>query len=435
MNQPLSSERRAARMALLMLLVILGQVFVGSLRADDDESFGTVPNQVVVKLAPGVNPAKINRTYGTTVIAKMVPGQPIYLLATRKGTNVDRLIQRLMSDPRVIYAEPNFYLEQPEIDRRSAWGWGGQNPTPYNDQYALDLINLEGAHALGRGTGAIVAVVDTGVQLNHPALAGSLTSARLDSLDNDAIPSDKGNGRDDDGDGEIDEGTGHGTHVAGIVHLVAPEAKIMPLRALDSDGRGNTYAVASAIHFALHHDADVINLSLGVGKVESDVLTEATRTAAEEGVLVVAAAGNQNSDVPQYPADDECVVAVSTVGPMGVRAPFANFGSWIDLVAPGESIHSTFPTNGYAWWSGSSMATPFVSGLAGLLFGNDQTLSPIEVSDLIGTTARSTDNANPDYQGKLGYGLIDAEAALVALSSGQQPSSLELIADGCTVAK
>jgi len=420
-------------MVLLLLLVILGQIVAGPLRADDDDdAFGTVPNQVVVKLAPGVKLAQINKTYRTTTIAEMVPGSPIYLLATRKGTNIDRLIHRMSRDRRIIYAEPNFFLEQPEIDRRSAWGWGGLDPAPYIDQYARELINLDGAHALGRGAGAIVAIVDTGVQLDHPALAGSLTSARLDSVEGDGVPSDAGNGLDDDGDGEIDEGTGHGTHVAGIVRLVAPDAQIMPLRALDSDGRGSTYAVASSIQFALAHNADVINLSLGVGKVESDVLTEATRAAAEAGALVVAAAGNQNSDVPQYPADDECVVAVSSVGPMAVRAPFANFGSWIDLVAPGVSIYSTFPTNGYAWWSGSSMAAPFVSGLAGLLYGNDPTLSPIDVSDLIGTSARSTDEANPDYQGNLGYGLIDAEAALLALAGGQQPASLELIADGCT---
>lgn len=276
----------------------------------------------------------------------------------------------------------------------------------------------------------VVAVVDSGVQLNHPALVGGLTTAQLDLIDGDDTPADAGNGIDDDGDGEIDEGAGHGTHVAGIVRLAAPDAQIMPIRALDSDGRGNAFAIAEAVYFAADNGAAVINLSLGMS-AESEVLEETIRDIAGQGILIVAAAGNLNSDVVQYPAANECVVAVTAVGTGGVRADFANFGSWVGLTAPGVSIYSPFPVDGYSWWSGTSMATPFVAGQAALLFGNDPSLSSVAVAEYMGATAQDTDPANPDFQSKLGAGLIDTQAALLALAQGQPPVPFELLPEEC----
>ena len=436
MTQHSTSGRTVSRVVLFAILLLLCLAGASTLLADDDDDdgedmFEAVPSQVVVKLAPGVTIDQINSAYGTTTLDRLVARRSIFLLADPPNTDIDALIRQMNRDRRIRYSEPNFYLEQPEIDRRSAWGWGGKESAPYEFQYARDLVNLDGAHALGRGAGVVVAVVDTGVQLDHPELAGSLSVAGLDLVDGDDVPYDDVNGIDDDGDGETDEGTGHGTHVAGIVRLVAPGATLMPIRALDSDGRGNAYAVAEAIHFAMESGADVINLSLGMA-AESDVLRESVRAATLQGVLVVAAAGNLNSDVEQYPAADDCVVAVTSVGPEWVRSSFANFGSWVDLAAPGESVYSNFPVDGYAWWSGTSMATPFAAGLGALLLGNDPTLSAGAVADYMGVTATSLDSANPEYPGKIGAGLIDAQAALLALSTGHPSESLELIDDECS---
>jgi subtilisin family serine protease len=435
MNQKSKVARASRLSALILLLVLLGLLNAGVLSAgdddDDDDAINIVPHQIVVKLAPGAKIKAINRTYGTTTVDTLAAGYNTYLLEAAESADMEALLERMDDDRRIIYAEPNFYLQQPEIDRRSAWAWGGEDTTPYAEQYARELINLEQAHVLSQGNGVVVAVVDTGVQLNHPVLSGRLTSARRDFIDGDRVPNDDANGIDDDQDGEVDEGTGHGTHVAGIVHLVAPGARIMPLRALDSDGRGDAFAIAEAILFALKNGATVINLSLGMSE-ESELLEEATEDAAEQGVLVVAAAGNLNSDQPQYPAASECVLAITAVGPAKVRSPFANYGSWIALAAPGESIYSPFPTNGFAWWSGTSMATPFAAGQAALLRGYAPSLSLLEMAAYMGGTAQSLDAANPNFQGKLGAGLIDAQASLLALAQGRPPGSSELLDDDCT---
>ena len=176
---------------------------------------------------------------------------------------------------------------------------------------------------------------------------------------------------------------GHGTHVAGIVKLVAPQASIMPLRVLDREGYGTTFHVAEAIAYADANGADVINLSLGTPSW-SMLLREKVDEAISHGVVVVAAAGNYNSLQPQYPAsnvlpaalDKDGLLAVTSVSAAQKKSDFANYGTWVDIVAPGEEILSTYPVSKYAYWSGTSMATPFVSGEAALIHSVANSLDP-----------------------------------------------------------
>ncbi|HSL45492.1 MAG TPA: S8 family serine peptidase, partial [Anaerolineales bacterium] len=277
-----------------------------------------------------------------------------------------------------------------------------------------------------------VAVVDTGVQLDHPALGAHMTLVQADFVDGDGIANDEPNGVDDDRDRQIDESTGHGTHVAGIALLVAPDASIMPVRVLDSDGSGNIFAVAEGILFAVENGAQVINLSLGTTE-ESDLLEDVIEEAAEDGVLVIAAAGNLGSRQETYPAADECALAITSVGPTDVKSRFANYGSWVDLAAPGESIYSAFPVDGYAWWSGTSMAAPFATGQAALLLGYDRSLDLEDVADLMGGTAQSLDSANSRLTSRnwLGAGKINVLSSLQTLAAGVIPDSMELLDDDC----
>ena len=261
--------------------------------------------------------------------------------------------------------------------RHRARPGGDPTPTPpdstsYRTQYAIDNLNLPEAHGVNRGAGAVVAVIDTGVQSNHPELVGK-TIAGYDFIDQDRTPNDVGNRRDDDGDGEKDELVGHGTHVAGIVALAAPEARIMPVRALDTEGRGTTFGIAKAIRYAVRNGADVVNLSLGSSQ-ETDLLADLLGDDdddEEEGrVVFVAAAGNDNNSVRQFPAAEENAIAVTSVDQQKKKSDFANFGGveerWVKVAAPGTDIHAPFPTGRYATWSGTSMATPFVAGQAAL---------------------------------------------------------------------
>jgi subtilisin family serine protease len=134
-----------------------------------------------------------------------------------------------------------------------------------------------------------------------------------------------------------------------------------------------------------------------------------------------------------FPAADECALAITSVGPTDVKSNFASYGTWVDLAAPGESIYSTFPVDGYAWWSGTSMAAPFVTGQAALLLGYDDDLELEDVADLIGGTTQSLDSTNSRLtrRGLLGAGKIDVAASLLTLSQGVIPDGRELLDDDC----
>lgn len=383
-------------------------------------------DEIVIRLdldEPGATVEAINQTYNTTTIRTLSPTRAIYLLQGPSDADVEQLVEDLEDDDRIDYAELNRPTDAPEAIGRSAFSWGGQDDGPYNGQYAQDMLALADAHALSQGEGMVVAIIDTGVQLQHPVLAPLLTAARIDFVDGDDEP-------DDVFDDGTNYGAGHGTHVAGIIHMVAPEAQIMPIRVLDTDGRGYSAVVAEAVLFALENGANVINLSLGM-PYESDLLEDVIGEAAEEGVVVVAAAGNLSNMQEQYPAATECVVGVTAVDAGRIKADFANFGNWLLLSAPGVGIHSTLPVDGYGSWSGTSMATPFVAGQAALLLSMNPDLNAVQVVDLMGGTAENLNPYNPGYPNQLGLGLIDIVASLNSLQAGIIPD-LELLGDDCT---
>lgn len=411
-------------LAILFCLLVVGNI--SPLRADDcndddDDDCGLfVADQVVVKLEPstGVTIDAINASYHTTTLNTVLSSTGIYLLQTPTSTDVPTILEQMASDPRLLYAEPNFIGEAPEDGGRGTKAWGGQDPAPFAEQYALELMGVTAAHEINRGDGTIVAVLDTGIQLNHPVFASSITTAQYDFIADDGVPEDDFNALDDDGDGLVDEAVGHGTHVAGIVKLAAPNAQLMPLRVLDSDGRGNVFIIAEAIHYAVQHGADVINLSLGTSdksELLEEIIADAVKT---HDVFVVAAAGNLNSQIEQYPASFDTVLAVTAIDANSRKLDIANYGSWVDLAAPGASIYSAFPPNGYAWWSGTSMATPFVAGQAALLRSVCPTLTAEEVSARMQSTAQSLDAHNPAFAGLLGAGRPDYVASLQVPCSG-----------------
>jgi subtilisin family serine protease len=275
------------------------------------------------------------------------------------------------------------------------------------------------AHAISQGEGTTVAVVDTGAQLDHPALVDNFGGVkRYDFVDNDKNPSDRPVGKDDDCDGETDEMVGHGTHVAGIVDVTAPAAKIMPLRVLDTEGYGDVFTIAKAVNFAAQNHADVINLSLG-SPSRSKLLQEVIKDATANGVLVAAAAGNANSSLAHYPAAGNGVtasadglVAVTSVNMYEQKSYFANYGTWVDIAAPGEGIRSAFPVSKYAYWSGTSMATPFVSGQAALIHAVYGSVDAAGVEKRIRCSARSLFVTDPIYAAMLGAGRADVGASL-----------------------
>ncbi len=352
----------------------------------------------------------------------------IYLLRAPDNYGVEEFVTDLLAGKPtngVIYAEPNYIAETPEDpsgDARFKARVGRQYSSEANTTYDENLNLLCKREDF---KGIKVAVLDTGAQLSHPRLEANFRKVkRYDFVDNDATPSDQRYYENEAGVSVKGQLAGHGTHVSGIVDQVAPGAKIMPLRVLDPDGRGGVYTVARAINFAMMdvHDVDVINLSLGTSKHSKLIEEMVGKATEEENIVVVAAAGNSGAEEPHYPAagaygtggvdplspPKEGLLAVTSVDGGMVKSNFANFGNWVGISAPGENIRSTYLGDRYAIWTGTSMATPFVSGQAALIRADSGPISPVKIEEAIRNSARSIAAENELLlAGKLGAGHAD----------------------------
>ncbi|MGY2128371.1 S8 family serine peptidase [Blastococcus sp. SYSU DS0617] len=250
----------------------------------------------------------------------------------------------------------------------------------------------------------VVAVLDSGVA-PHEELVGALLPGR-NFTDSPGGPTDSGD-RD-----------GHGTHVSGTVvadpgsHVegVAAGAKVLPVKVLGDDGWGESAWVADGIIWAVDQGADVINMSLG-GE-SSSLMTQAIGYARSKGVTVVASAGNDNTSAPQYPAADAGVIAVAATEEFGDRAWFSNYGTYVDVAAPGVDIASTYPAElgSYEWLSGTSMAAPHVAGVVALMEAVAPALTPDQVERAL--TGSATDLGAAGRDDLFGHGLVDAVRAV-----------------------
>lgn len=247
---------------------------------------------------------------------------------------------------------------------------------------------------LSKDSRVVVAVVDTGVDYNHPFLKDRIVPG-YDFVDKDSDPMESATSY-------------HGTHVAGIIVQSTPaNVKVMPVRVLGktADGSGTDYDIAKGILYAADHGANIINLSLG-GAGYSPYMDDAINYAIGKGALVVAAAGNDSNDTKDYfPASKEEIVVVSALTEADDLASFSNYGHSVDLTAPGENIASSLPHNTFGKLSGTSMAAPFVCAAAALLELNDPGSSPQEIESLL---KRTTDDLGlPGRDDAFGEGVVN----------------------------
>ena len=320
----------------------------------------------------------------------------------------------VLADPDVIEVEANGLIQPPEATTNPDLSADSlEVPDP---NYGYEVVGELDPGCVS-STGIIVAVIDTGIDPSHPAFAGKLTGDGWNVLDNNAEFQETHNGVDDDGDGLIDEMYGHGTHVAGIIARIAPTAKILPIKALNDEGIGDSFGVATGIVYAYEHGARVINLSLSSTQ-ESEVIDRAIQAARERGVAVVASAGNADRESPkEYPSASPGVIGVASIGPGDVKSSFSNYGAELSMSAPGTGIESAIPGGGYGEASGTSMAAPFVTAAVALVMEENPTMNIDDIAALIESTAASLDSANPGYVGKLGSGRLDITAAVNCGSS------------------
>lgn len=375
-----------------------GIVLATKLRRDDYEE-----SEVVVRLKDGVDAQTVAERHELVLEQTLLASANIHLLITTDDTKKpQKLVEHLAADEEVIWAELNYRGGIPVADPYDVWKWGGVESDGYVNQQAFEQIKLPPVQPFYKGSDVIVAVLDTGVSFSHPQLSGVLLPGR-DLVADDALPEEEGDGI----------AWGHGTHITGIIVRIAPESKVLPVRVLDPNGRGDSFIVAYAIEWAVQQGADVINLSLGT-PYDSNVLQAAIDYAEAHGVIVVAAAGNDGNDKSQYPAAYSKTVAVTAVDAQNRKAGFANYSTWVDLAAPGVGITSTVTGpngDGYASWSGTSMATSFVSGAAALNKSKSPEINSKALQAHLFDSGMDIDPNNRDHKGRVGR-LLNTQAAL-----------------------
>lgn len=408
---------------------------------------GAAGRALLCDLGSAVNQQQMLQSMGTPSVK--LSRWPYQAVDSRLQAKLDtlRVIQALGAHAALMYAEPN-YIRQPLITPDDAL---------YPSQWHYPLINLPQAWDITQGDRnpkVIVAVVDTGVLLNHPDLQGQLVTG-YDFIRDPDVALD-GDGLDADPQDPGDQGIGgssfHGTHVAGTVAAasnnqigvagVAWQAKIMPLRALGKGG-GNTFDIQQAVLYAAGLDndsnstptqkADIINLSVG-GQGFSQSEQEVYTRARNAGVIIVAAAGNEFSDTPFYPASYDGVISVSAVDISADQTPYSNFGPFIDVAAPGGNLSQNIngdrfadgvlSTAGddstqtiqlvYKILQGTSMATPHVAGVAALMKSMFAALSPEVMDNLLASGSITEDLGTAGRDDNFGHGLINALKAVNA---------------------
>jgi serine protease len=313
-------------------------------------------------------------------------------------------VQKLQQQGTVVSVEPDAPVKALTVTP----GDGNEGPG-FAQQYGLksgtpggaDFVNAWGTDD---GTGVVIAIVDTGVLATHEDLGTTKVLPGADYVDGST-------------DGRSDP-NGHGTHVAGIAAAAdnllgglggAPNATILPVRVLGTNGTGSTSAVAQGIDWAVDHGAKVVSLSLGACD-PSSALQSAVQYANQHSVVVTAAAGNDNANAVIYPAafDAEGVIAVAATDQNGNKSAFSDYGLSTDIAAPGTNIYSTYigSSSSYAALSGTSMATPFVSAAAALLIQECPGIAPATVLQIL----QSHDAAVPG----MSFGRLQAGLAVAA---------------------
>jgi thermitase len=308
--------------------------------------------QILVKFKPDVTlpeVAQIHRQLGGQ-IRETIPGIGVQVVMVPKGQEKAKA-KAYSSNARVAYAEPDFVAE--------AMG----NPDDPQFVYQWGMVKIQAPEAWEMTTGSAsinIAILDTGVDLDHPDLASKIIS----NVNFSSSPT-------------VDDVYGHGTHVAGIAAAMTNNgigvaglgysSTIMNVKVLNDDGMGAYSWLASGIIWAVDNGAKIINMSLG-GSSSSSTLEDAVNYAWNNGVVVVASAGNSASTAPSYPAYYNNCIAVAATDANDALASFSNYGKWVDVAAPGMTIDSTWNDGGYGCMSGTSMASPHVAGLAALVF-------------------------------------------------------------------
>ena len=362
-----------------------------------------IADELIVTLNPNASPERkkaVGRRFDART-EETVPGIDARLLSFPQDQgSLTRIKHALKENSAVESVDFNYVLEPAFVPNDPRFPEKAADP----NQYGLRQVRFPGAWDRVMGNSSVdIAIVDTGIDTDHADLAAKITAQR------DFTTSPEGK--------LAKDSAGHGTHVAGIAAAVTNNGKViagacpgcdlMVAKVVGDNGLASTSDAADAIVWAANNGAEVVNVSLGTTS-GSDVLKNAVDYAWNHDVVVVAAVGNSGTGTREYPAAYANVIAVAGTGKDGLRASYSNYGDWVDVAAPGSGIVSTRLGGGYKTMTGTSMSTPHVAGLAGLLAAQGRSASGIR--SRIQSTA--TDLGTGGKDDKYGYGRINAYSAV-----------------------
>ncbi|GAF66315.1 putative extracellular serine protease [Bacillus sp. TS-2] len=356
-----------------------------------------IENQVVIKFKDHEKATDWLQEHAELQVVK--ENLPYYVVSSPNETT-EQLLERLQNDFSLAFTEPIYLFNKQGLTKPN-----DEFFEPY--QWNLEQINTSGGWDLSGGNNITIAILDTGVDPNHADLKDKIKT---------------GYNAFDESD-DFSDAHGHGTHVAGVAAAmtnnvtgiagISWNSTILPVKVLNDEGEGSSYDVAKGIYWAVDQGAKVINMSLG-DYYDSEILYDAIKYAYDRDVVIVVASGNDNVEDPMYPAQYSEVLTVAAVDQNKNRAFFSNYGNHVDISAPGEHIPSLFINNEYTVMSGTSMASPHVAGLAGLVRSLRPDLSNQEVYDVI--TSSADDLGTKGKDAYYGHGQINIEKALQSIS-------------------
>lgn len=394
-----------------------------------------VPNEILVKFKPGLSDKEVDNINSKNEASVLYSSQyaGFKTLKVPKSKTVEEMVEIYSKNPNVEYAVPNYvmYATMLPNDPLYVYQWNFKPPNG---------INVTDAWDISTGTGVIVAVIDTGVASNAPDLSETNFVQGYDFINYDNDPADD-NGHGTHVAGTIAQSTNNGIGVAGVAY----GCTIMPVKVLDASGSGTLSQLVDGIYYASgknsQYKADVISMSLGfptsVTAKKLRPLLSALDYAYSQGIVIVAAAGNDGTSTVCYPAAYEKCIAVGATRYDGTRPYYSNYGSALDIMAPGGDMsvdqNNDYKPDGilqntlayspgtfdYYLYQGTSMATPHVSGVAALLIANG-VKGPENVRQAMQSTAK--DMGATGWDSGYGWGIVDAYKALNYYTTDSQPS-------------
>jgi len=390
--------RLSAIGAIVALLFLIAPFATRPVTAQDNADL--VTGEVIVRLGPGASLAapQLARSLAAlrvSTVEPLTPGVPVYRLRLSGATDPQAAAARLAATPGIAYAEPN------RIRRISRT----PNDPAFPQQWGLRNIQAPEAWTISTGGPIVVAVLDSGVDGEHPDLAGKVLPG-FNTLSGNP------DARDDNGHGTAVAGliaasTDNGTGIAGLCW----DCRILPVKVVDASGVGNDASLAAGIRWAADNGARVINMSLG-GEGESRLLREAIDYATARGIVLVAASGNerQSGNPVSYPAAYPNVIAVGATGNTDAITDFSNTGDYIDLAAPGVGLWTTLPGGRYGPPNGTSFSSPYVAGAAALVLTQRPDLGWADVGCVL--KASADDKGPPGKDPEYGWGRLNVFRAV-----------------------